>query len=95
MKKIIYIAESSTHGGDSFEVCVSFDKDEAISKAELDREHQSEYDRRRCSHSVSGYEVEIQDGQTASEAWNEYVLNSAWISDAVFFQEITIKADEE
>lgn len=95
MKKIIYVAEDSKHGGDSFDVCVTFDKDEAINEARRDRMHQSDYDRRRCSHSVSGYEVDVQEGQTAEEAWREYILNSVWIDDPVEFEEITIKADEE
>ena len=95
MKKIIYVAESSRHDGDSYEDRVTFDKDEAISAAENARNCLSDYDRVRQSHSVSGYEVEVQDGQTAKEAWHEYVMNSAWISDPIFWQEITVKDDEE
>ena len=77
MKKIIYVVTVERRiGGDSFDLYFTLDKEEAIEWAKDNREALSAYDRNRCFHTVYGYEVEVEEGQTINEAYHDYVLNS-------------------
>ena len=89
MKRIIYVAKDSKIDGDSFDIKVSFDKEEATDAAIKDRRHQSDYDRRRSTHSVEGYEIDVTIGESAEECWGIY-LDCGDYKDPVYYEEINV-----
>jgi len=76
MKKIIYVAKSIKEYGDSFDIAVSFDKDEATEAAIYDRKRLSQFDKEKCFHMVEGYEIDVADGETAREAYDNWLLET-------------------
>ena len=93
MKKTVYVVTSERIDGDSYDLYVTLDKEEAIEWAKDNREGLSAYDRKRCTHGVYGYEIEVEEGQSINEAYHEYVLNSFCIYDPVDYVKITIEGE--
>ena len=70
MKKIIYVGKDYKKHGDCFDVCITFDKNEALDKTDSDRMHLTKQELKRSEHFVEGFELDIPEGMTAEEAWS-------------------------
>lgn len=91
--KIIYVAECLRIYGDCFELKFSFDKDEAIMAAIADRKHLTSSERNNSTHSVKGYLMDVESGESAKEAYDRAFEDGCCNPDEYY--EITIKEDEE
>ena len=92
MKKMVYVVISANKGADEFDVFHSFDKAEAVKEAKSDREHMSEHDRKRSEHSVQGYLIEVNEGETAKDAYRDACLDDM-IIDPDEYIEIYVEGD--
>lgn len=88
MKKSIFITKSDRSGGDSFELLVTFDRQEAVAAAADDIHHMTATERAKTTVSVLEYVVECGEGVSAPDAWRDFVLGVAWLPDPVDVSEL-------
>lgn len=77
MKTMIYVPTLRHHRGDSYDLGYTFDLDEARWLVESDRNSLTKNELARCDHVILGWEIEVQDRETAKDAyirWSDEVM---------------------
>lgn len=87
MKKMLYVTVSGRIGADEFNVCVTFDLDEARKAALNEWKHLTDREREKSEIRVDGYRIEVEDEDTrdAKEVYMELldedddsIMEPAW-----------------
>lgn len=94
MKKMIWVAISEDNkSGDSWDLIATFDRADAVKTAENEIAHMVTSELKRYTISVQGYELEVEDGMSAKEAWREYNLNGEFVDPAEYQEIDAVKVD--
>ena len=80
MKKTIYLAVCDRINGDSFDLCITFNKTEALSAAENDLAHMTDSEREKSHTYVQVRDVEVLDGESAKDTYNRLLDEDEWDS---------------
>ena len=78
MKRTIYVAKADRTNGDSFNLIVTFDEVEAKKAIAKDLDHLTEREKKYYTHWIDSKEAEIEDGETAIDAYNRLLLEDEW-----------------
>ena len=72
----IYVVQVTVNGGDSFDICTTFDRNEALQAADLHWHHLTPTERDRNEIHVNIYTAKVtpDDKRTAEEIWNDLLL---------------------
>lgn len=91
MIKMIYTAvEATIPATDEFDLCYTFDKSEAFKAAENCIAHLTANEKRHRELFVRGWNVEVEEGATAKEAYNDWALELFAMPDPDFYEAIKI-----
>lgn len=92
MVKTVYIAKSdrlySKTTMDSFDLSFSFDLETAREALESDYCHMTKRERENSNLYIEGYEIDVEDGETAEEAFNRYLEECFDMSDNISYTEV-------
>lgn len=84
----IYTAESARRKGDSFTLCVSYDRSDAERAAENDRYYMTAAERAATVTSVQSFDVDTLPGEAARAAWERLLDADEWPTDPAEYVEI-------
>ena len=76
--KTIFTTESSRKDGDSFTICVSFVKQEALQAADMERYHLTPRERKGTTTSVQSFTVDVLPGESAKAAYDRLLDADEW-----------------
>lgn len=78
MKKTIYVAIASRINADSFDLIATYDRAEAQDAIERDIAHLTPTERTRYEHYIDERTVEVEDGESAKDAYKRLLLDDEW-----------------
>lgn len=87
MKRMVYTAVSTKQDGDQFDLGYSFDRAKVMDIALGDWNHMSAYDRERTVNAVEGRMLDVENYQSAKDAYMTYLDGGEYI-DPVEYEEV-------
>lgn len=87
MKKTVYIARTFRRG-DCFDVKTTYRLNEAREALKDDAEHLTTQELKGAEHYIDGYTVEVQEGETAEEAYNRLIDEDEFPYDPDYYEEL-------
>ena len=89
-KKMIYIVEEGEKPeGSAWQLFYTFNLNEARNEAKYHLQRLTKWEKPKRYIAIYGYDVEVQAGQTAKAAFDEFENDLPWYPDPTFYEEIT------
>ena len=90
MKKMVYIAQRCERKdtSDIWDVAVTFDLEEARAACKADWEHMTRFEQIRNRQYIEGYMLDVEDGETAGDAYNRAIDNDELCRDPNYYEEM-------